>query len=106
VKKELDINYRIIIILLGCAVSLALFLPGTLANITHLLGFSKAHDLMLYYSQVVFMHYVFDFGWLLNLLAIIACIKWKQKRYIKVLVLILNIIPFTAILVALPLLLP
>ena len=99
-------NIRVIIILLGCIVTIVLFLPGILSLIADALGYTETKDLMVKYSEMVFMHYVFDFFWLFNLFALIACIKWSKKWYVKLVVDILNIPPFTALLFAIPLLLP
>ena len=105
-KDWLVKHFRVIVILLGCTISLVLFIPGILSQIADSLGLTETKELMLKYSEIVFIHYVFDFLWLFNLFALIACIKWKKKWYVKLTVIILNIPPFTAILFALPLLLP
>ena len=89
-------------------VSALLFLPIILINITDLLGLDETTNFIIEgdYAQMVFMIYVFEGGWIINALAIFACIGWNTKQYIKWAVIIVNIIPFTAIVVALPLLLP
>ena len=89
-------------------VSALLFLPIILINISDLLGLHEIRNFIIErdYAQMVFMYYVFNGGWLINALSIFACIGWNTKQYIKWMIIIVNIIPFTALIVALPLLLP